>query len=145
MRLNDVSRILTIIGLVVELIVFLTAIGFGLFMVVQNDFFLSLIREQNLPSTQEDFLLIVMNGLGYLLIGVGLLIFIVFIINLFLFTKLISHRFDQNKMRKVLIYQSVWGGINLLFNQVSGVLYLISGLNGLNEMNKDKESIREGL
>ncbi len=142
---NDTSRIMTIIGLVVEGIVLVILLFTGMLFISQEGFFESIIQAENLPRSQEALLLAIINILGYVLVVLGVIVFIVFMINLFLFIKLVQNRYDEKTLRKVLIYQSVWGGINLLFNQVSGILYLISGLHGMNTLQKEKETIRDGL
>jgi len=143
--LNDTSRIMTIIGLVVEGIVLILLLFMGIFFITQQTFFEDLILAENLPASQESVMIAIINFIGYALVVLSAIVLIVFSINLYLFTKLIQNKYDEATMRKVLIYQSIWGGINLLFNQVSGILYLISGLHGMNVLQKEKESVREGL
>ena len=46
--------------------------------------------------------------------------------------------------KKIYLYQAVWGGINILFNQVTGVLYLISGVSGYSGHHEEKD-VREGI
>ncbi len=106
-----------IIGLVV-LIVFVTQ-GRSIFL------------DQDLTEGQVDMIFLVLH----VIIGVlAVLAFVVtgfFVVNLYLFTRLLRGGFTPEQARSVHLYQAIWGGVNLLFNQIAGVLYLVSGLSAL--------------
>ncbi|HKL60860.1 MAG TPA: hypothetical protein VJY66_00610 [Acholeplasma sp.] len=69
---------------------------------------------------------------------------IVILINLFLFIRLMKGKFTESQAKKVYLYQAIWGGVSFLFNQVTGILYLISGIGGYNNQ-KEEVNIRDGI
>ncbi len=144
MRVENISKITSIIGLVFEALGMLAAIGFGIFLFNMPSFFEEIIRAENLPASQEDFLFTMLQIISIVLIVLGSILIIVFFVNLYLFTRMIAGKLNESTLRKVLVYQAIWGGISLAFNQLVGILYLISGLSGLNKFEK-KENVREGL
>ena len=77
--------------------------------------------------------------------GVMIFVFgIILIINIYLFSKLIGGKYSEEQARKVYLYQAIWGGINLMSNQITGILYLISGVGGYNG-HKEQKEIRSGI
>lgn len=66
-------------------------------------------------------------------------------VNLVLFTKLLNGKFDEETASKVFLYQAIYGGVNLLFNQLVGVLYLVSGIQGRQKILNKNKVPREGL
>lgn len=67
-----------------------------------------------------------------------------FSINLVLFGPIIKGKVSQ-KTGAILLYQAVYGAINLAFNQLVGIIYLISGVIGTNQIEKNNNPVREGL
>jgi len=53
-------------------------------------------------------------------------------------------KFTESQAKKVYLYQAIWGGVSFLFNQVTGILYLISGIGGYNNQ-KEEVNIRDGI
>ena len=85
--------------------------------------------------------------MGYL-VGIltilAVVISVMFFINLFLFSKLIKGKYTEEQAKRVYLYQAIWGGINVLTNSVTGILYLISGIQGYNG-EVDRIETREGI
>lgn len=69
---------------------------------------------------------------------------LLFSLNLYLFTPIIKGEQTKNTSSKFL-YQAIYGVINLAFNQILGIIYLASGILGYNQLEKDKNPVREGL
>ncbi len=143
-EMDNTKRVLTIIGLVFE----------GISVVLIGLVLLFFTNIENLPgmdvelaamtAEEHDFTMWIFN----LMINVmGLSIFIlgiILIINLYLFTKLMKGRYSEEQAKKVYLYQAIWGGINLLSNQIVGILYLVSGVGGYNG-HKEETDIRSGI
>lgn len=144
--MDRTPKILTIIGLVFE----------GFSVVVLGIFALLFRNYQELPFMDEamaemtgaelnDFIWI-MDFVVNLTFGMFIIIGIFFIINIILFSKLIGGKYTEETAKKVYLYQAIWGGINLLSNQITGILYLISGVSGYNGYKEmTKKDIREGI
>ncbi len=139
------TKICTIVGLVFEGITVVGMFFLALFFRHPPQFVLDLIEAEDLSQTEQQLVDFVFDFFAYFGLIVGILVAIVFVVNLVLFTKVIKGQLDREKTRKVLIYQAVWGGISLLFNQIGGVLYLVSGIAGLNQIDAEKDKPREGL
>ena len=144
-ELHRTTKTTTILGLVFE--------GFGLVMMVLGLIFLQLLSElsindlvnEGFSSNEAQLILLVGAVVRLILLVLTLIISVVFVINLWLFTNLIKQKYDYETAQKILLYQAIYGGVNLLFNQIAGVLYLISALNGRHTLKVPQETIREGL
>ena len=79
-----------------------------------------------------------------MLIVLAIIFIVMFVINLFLFTKLMKGNFTEEQAKKVYLYQAIWGGISVLINTITGILYLVSGVQGYNGQ-ADKIDTREGI
>lgn len=79
-----------------------------------------------------------------LMIFVTIVAALFFTLNLYLFTPIIKGEASESTGSK-LLYQAIYGAINLAFNQILGILYLASGILGYNQFEKDKNPVREGL
>lgn len=141
--MQKTPKIITIIGMVLEGIAAITTIGAG--------YIFSLHREiENFASlmemTQEEYeeFVFIFDFFSNLLYVLGGVILIIFIVNLVLFTKLIKGQLTEETAKKVYLYQAIWGGISILMNTVTGILYLISGVQGYNGT-EDMPEVREGI
>jgi hypothetical protein len=144
--MDRTPKILTIIGLVFE----------GFSVVVLGIFALLFRNYQELPfmdeamaeltgSELEDFIWIMDFAINLMTV-MFVIIGVFFIINIFLFSKLMSGKYTEEVAKKVYLYQAIWGGFNLLSNQITGILYLISGVSGFNGYKEmTKKDIREGI
>ena len=143
-EMERTPKILTIIGLVFEVVgVISMFIGAYIMKNLQN---FSLMSPEILDISQDEFDMIIdiYTWISNLLIGMGIIMSIFALVNLVLFSKLIKSKYSSESAKKVYLYQAIWGGLNLLFNQIVGILYLISGVTGYNEHVEEKD-IREGI
>jgi hypothetical protein len=142
--MQPTPKIITIIGLVLE--------GIG---VLSLGLFAILIRfVENIPGydsmlndmSVEDLEIFewMMGFLNTFLLVMVIILIPIFIINLILFTKLINGSFNEKQAKKVYLYQAIWGGLNIISNTVTGILYLISGVQGYNGR-VDRINTREGI
>lgn len=142
--MQPTPRIITIIGLILE--------GIGVFFL---GIFAVLIRfidripgyEKSLNEMTAEELEVYEWFMGFLdtfLLVMAIIFISIFIINLFLFSKLIKGSFTEKQAKKVYLYQAIWGGINIASNTVTGILYLISGVQGFNGQ-LDRIETREGI
>lgn len=149
-KIENTPKVITIIGLVFEGIVGLSLLGFGALMrsvanlaEFEADLRAELATDISDPDQLDaiyDIVIMVFNSVFV----IGIIVIVVFIINLVLFSKLIGGKFTEEQAKKVYLYQAIWGGFNLLFNQITGILYLISGIQGFNKR-PDKIETREGI
>lgn len=140
---EETSRISTVIGLVVEGIgMFLAlsfAAGINVMEAIDDQFFL----DEGFTASETETLLRIVDILGIVLLVLGGILLVVFLINLVVFTKLLNGKFDIETAKNVYLYQIIWGAINLFFNQIAGIMYLISGIKGKTtqrKLQKDTES-----
>lgn len=141
--MQKTPKIITIVGLVLE--------GIGALSTLGGAYFVSLHRKienfaEIMEMTQEEYeeFIFVFDFLSNFLYVLGGIILIIFIVNLILFSKLIQGKFSEETATKVYLYQAIWGGINIIFNTVTGILYLISGVQGYNGT-EDMPEVREGI
>ena len=99
---------------------------------------------EELPADELEALEIIMGFTLAMLVIFGILFSVMFIINLILFSKLIKGEYTEEQARKVYLYQAIWGGLNVMLNSVTGILYLISGIQGYNG-EVDRIDTREGI
>ncbi len=134
MKNNNVSRITTIIGLIFEL---LTAVSMAIISRILLNLpqgIVDVIKAENLPAAQETLMFDALNLLGIIVAFLAVVSFLAFLVNQYLFRRLLRGDFNVTTSKNVLLYQAIWGGINIAFNTIVGVLYLISGIYGLNTM-----------
>jgi len=143
-KMERTPKIITIIGLVFEGISGFVLLFFGLFF--QNIEKLPGYTESLTEMTPDEleFYQFFMEIVTNIVFIMGIIILIIFIVNIYLFTHLMSGKFTEEQAHKVYLYQAIWGGINLLFNQITGIVYLISGVQGFNNQ-KDTIITREGI
>lgn len=141
-EIERTNKIITIIGLVFEGVAALSY----LVMILVWDKVLGYyeLLEADMSPSEFKFTMEIMDFVGDIIMVVGVITIIVVLVNLFLFTKLVRGRFDETTARKVYLYQAIWGGINLLSNQITGILYLVSGVRGFNGQ-REETDIRDGI
>ncbi|MFK5883551.1 MAG: hypothetical protein QM489_04335 [Candidatus Izemoplasma sp.] len=149
-KIEHTPKVLTIIGLILEGFAGAVALAMGLVFrwllaetEFEEDFRAELFSEMGNTQDTEliiDLYMFFFNSIFY----IGVIVFVVFIVNVYLFTKLLRGKFTEKQAKKVYLYQAIWGGFNLLFNQITGILYLVSGIQGFNKK-PDKIEVREGI
>ena len=146
--MDRTPRIVTIIGLVFEglsvIMMGFIAFVFKAYLTVNNQFFVDLLTEDGASTADIDFVFKLYEIIGNVLIVLAVVIGLFFILNIVLFTKLIKGRYSEETAKKVYLYQAIYGGVNLLFNTLVGILYLISGVMG-RQGRKDEINVREGI
>ncbi len=143
-KMDRTPKILTIIGLVFE-VVGIIGIFIGAY-IMRNLMDFSFMSPETLEISQEEFDMIIdiYTWIGNLLVVMGIIMSVFLFVNLILFPKLIKSKYTEESAKKVYLYQAIWGGLNLLSNQVVGILYLISGVSGYNGHVEEKD-IRDGI
>ena len=144
-KMENTPKIITIIGLVIEGISVFALAGTSLFLLNINKI-IGFRNALEADLSPEEYIEMIqwMDWLGYFILGMGIVIGAFFIINIYLFPGLMNGRYSEEKAKKIYLYQAIWGGLNLLSNQITGILYLISGVQGYNGR-KDKVDVREGI
>lgn len=144
-KMENTPKIITVIGLVLEGLAVLSygIISIVMFNINKIDGLRSAI-EADLSNSDYADLMDIMNFIGNILIVFAIVYAVFFIINLILFRGLMSGKYTEEKAKKIYLYQAIWGGLNLLSNQITGILYLISGVQGFNGR-KDKVNVRDGI
>lgn len=144
-KMEKTPKIITIIGMILEGISVVVLFGFSVVVrKIQDLPGLGSAIEADMTYQEYSDFIDIMNLLGVVLIVMATVYSIFFIVNLVLFTGLMREKYDEAKAKRIYLYQAIWGGINLLSNQITGILYLISGVQGYNG-NKDKVNVREGI
>lgn len=144
-KMEKTPMIITIIGMVFEGVSLIFLYGFFLlFLNAKHIPGLGSAMEAEMSSSEYTDLLEFMNFFGYVLMVMAIVVTIFFIVNLVLFTGLMREKYTYEKAKKIYLYQAIWGGFNLLSNQITGILYLVSGVQGYNDR-KDKVNVREGI
>lgn len=100
--------------------------------------------DPDLTSVEADMIIEFLPLLYWVLIVMVVLQSIFFIINMHYFRGLYKERYTNEFAKKIYMYQFVYGIVNLFFNTLVGVLYLISGNQGRLEQ-EDNPYTREGL
>lgn len=144
-KMEDTPKIITIIGLILEGIAVLVLSGTSYFMLnIDKIFGFRDAAEAGLTVEEYDIMMTWMTWIGNFILGMTVILVIFFIINLYLFPKLMSGKYTDEEAKKIYLYQAIWGGFSLLFNQITGILYLISGVQGYNGR-KDIIDVRDGI
>ena len=140
--MDKTNKIITIIGLVFEGV---AALVLGIFVFLW-DYYLELmtLAESDMTTDEFEVMMSFMDVIYTLILVMVIVISIFFVLNLFLFTKLVRSKCSEETAKKIYLYQAIWGGLNLLSNQVTGVLYLVSGVRGYNG-EREETDIREGI
>ena len=142
--MEKTPKIVTIIGLVLE--------GFGALgfffaswmfeSLFTEEFFLAL--DPNIPLDEIQFILDLYAILGQVFLIGGFVLLVALAINLYLFTGLMNGRYSAESAKKVYTYQFIWGIINVILNTFTGILYIVSGYQGMNGI-KEMRDTREGI
>ena len=127
-KMEETPKVLTIIGLVVEGLAVLVFAGANVLVRILEAIPKSDLIAEGMTPEEADIFLSSMGVLGTVFIIIGIMLVIMFSVNLFLFTKLIRQKFNVNQAKNVYLYQGIWGGISLSFNTITGVLYIISAV-----------------
>lgn len=142
--MDKTPKIITIIGLVFEVIGVLGAfLGYWILKNIE-DFPGMGVYEADLTVIEYAEFLELMHFLADVILVIGIITAVIVLINLLLFSKLIKGTLTEQGAHKVYLYQAIWGGINLMFNQITGILYLISGVQGYNGF-REETDIRTGI
>jgi hypothetical protein len=143
-EMDRTPKIVTIIGLVLEGLGAISSFISGLFLVnFENSPFYDLIVT-DIPADELDEMVELISWLGSIAFALGIGMTIIFIVNVYLFSKLIRNQFTEEQAKKVYLYQAIWGGFSILFNTITGILYLISGVTGYSGY-KEERNIRDGI
>ena len=143
-KIEDTPKIITIIGLVLEGLAGLVYTGMAVLFSYSGGIIEFLQEADEMTVEEEEFLQIMMNWMSGLFIVLAILFVVMFFINLYLFTKLIRGSYTDAQAKKVYLYQAIWGGINVLLNTVTGILYLVSGIQGYSGQ-VDRINTRDGI
>lgn len=144
-KIPSSSKVLTIIGLVIEGLSFLAMWGITLLLSRIPAWF-----EETILLFSEDMMEFnqIMNGIPFIRVIVilfSVFISILFIVNLIFFIPTILGKKSETFTSNVFLYQAILGGISLFTNQLLGAIYLISGIIGRNELEKNIENVRDGI
>lgn len=143
-QMEKTNKILTIIGLCTEgLSVVVVSLFAYFFYVLERIPFFSLIEDEVSADELTDILSLYKIIGGFLSI-MAIVLTIFLIINLFLFVGLMRSKWTEKTAQTIYLYQAIWGGLNLLSNQIAGVVYLVSGVQGYKGY-KEMTDIREGI
>ena len=150
-QMGSTSKMLTIVGLVVEglAILFFTT-GTIIFRAIAQTPKEDLIGS-GWSELDAQVLLAFSAPFSIVLMVLGILITVMFVINVVIFRRLMKELFTEKQAKRVYMYQAIWGGVCILFNTITGVLYLISAVKSQERSLPHKESkyqrtkAREGL
>lgn len=143
-EMDRTPKIVTIIGLVLEGLGAISSFVTGLFLVNFENSPLYDIIVLDVPTDELDEMIELISWLGSIAFVLGIGMTIIFVVNIYLFSKLMKSKFTEEQAKKVYLYQAIWGGINIIFNTVAGILYLISGVTGYSG-HKEERNIRDGI
>jgi hypothetical protein len=142
-KMERTPMIITIIGMVIEGISSIVLIGVTiLFFNIQKIPGLRNAAEAELSPSEYADLIAFLGYIGYFILAMSIVYTMFFIVNLILFPGLMKERYTEEKAKNIYLYQAIWGGISLMSNQITGILYLISGVQGYNGR-KDKVNERD--
>jgi len=143
-EMDRTHRIITIIGLVLEAMgVFGLIFASFLFKTVfTEDFFVQL--DPNIDLNEVQSILDIYSVLANVFIVMAIVVGIIVVVNLYLFIKLIRGKFDEKQAKRVYTYQFIWGILSVLSNTLTGILYIISGYQGMKGITETRD-IREGI
>ena len=143
--MEKTPRILTLIGLILE---FLGIIGMAFTGVIFKFLFTEELFEDLATSPEEleelQFVINLYQMIGNIMIIIGIVMALIFIVNLFVNIKLMTGKFDEGQARSAYIYQLIIGIVLIFLNTIAGIVYIISGVQGKNN-EPDKIHTREGI
>lgn len=141
--MEKTPRILTIVGLVLEGFAAISSLIAGVIF-INADRFAFIDEVYATMPADEQWIFDMMSGvIGIVILVIGIILAIMFVVNITLFTKLMRGDFQKESAKKVYTYQIIWGVISLLMNTVTGILYLISGFQGYESLKNtvDKDEV----
>ena len=140
--MEKTSKTLTIFGLVLEGFAALSSLIAGIVLVNIDRF--PFVEEVyvTIPADEEWIFELMTGVIGVVILIIGIVLGIMFTINFILFTKLMKGDYSKETAKKIYKYQIVWGIISLLMNTLTGILYLISGFQGIEGL-KNKPEVSE--
>lgn len=143
-KIQNTPKIVTIIGLALEGFAAISAIlsAFLIPLLFKSELFLSDLG--GMTSEEIEIFDIMIGWMTSIMIIFAVLFTVMFTINIILFTKLIRGKFTEKQAKKVYLYQAIWGGISILLNTITGILYLVSGVQGYSG-HVDRIETREGI
>lgn len=142
--MDKTPRILTIIGLIFEGLGVVGSFFSGWLLVNMDSLPGVSASLLDVPQDEYEEIIEIMAWFGEIIYIMAVVISVVFIVNMFLFIKLMRSQYDEEAAKKVYLYQAIWGGVNILFNQITGILYLVSGVSGYSG-HREETNIREGI
>ena len=143
-EMENTPKIVTIIGLIFEFLG-LTGIVFSGWMLRNFDKLPGFdAQSMDIPQSEFNEMIRIFDIFSNVVYVIGIVVAFFVLLNAFLFIKLIKGSYTEEQAKKVYLYQAIWGGINLVFNQLTGILYLVSGVTGYNG-HKEEKNIREGI
>lgn len=143
-QMEKTNKILSIIGLCTEgLSVIVVSLFAYFFYVLEKIPFFGLIEDE-VSAEELTEILALYKIIGGFMAIMAVIMAVFLIVNLFLFTGLMRGRWTEKTAQSIYLYQAIWGGINLLSNQIAGVVYLVSGVQGYKGY-KEMKDIREGI
>lgn len=129
-------KILTTIGLVLEGLAAISSLISG-YLLMNFEQFAFMDQVYQTIHEDEEWIFELMTGvIGGFVLVLGIILVIMFTINLILFRKMMNGAFKVDTAKKVYKYQIVWGILSLLMNTLTGILYLVSGFQGLEKLKK---------
>lgn len=143
-KIQNTNKIVTIVGLALEgLAAVSTIIAAALIpLFMKSSAFI--VELEEMPAEEEEIFNMMITIMTNIMIVFAILFTVMFIINLILFTKLIRGKLTEAQAKKVYLYQAIWGGISVLLNTVTGILYLVSGVQGYSGR-VEKVETRDGI
>lgn len=149
-KIEKTPKVLTIIGLVLEAIgaLAMIALGFVFRAIFSSNLtlteFQDALIEDGMTLADAEAIVDLISFFTNVFLIIGFVILVFFVVNVILFTKLMSGKLTEKQAHKVYLYQSIYGVVNLMYNQIVGILYLVAGIQGYNKT-PDKIEVREGI
>lgn len=142
--MQKTPRILTKIGLVLEFLSASLALLMYYFIDTLLDPNFLLVIDPETTQAELDMILELQGVIKTIILVSVIIGFTMFIINYYFFSGLYKGRYDEEKAKKVYLYQFIYGIICLFGNLVIGIMYLLSGNQGRNG-EEDRPHTREGI
>lgn len=145
-EMERTPRILTIIGLIFDGIALASLWFFGWMFRNIGSFVIFDMMQEDMTPDEWEFMIVIFEWIGNLMFYMAVIFTILFLVNITLFTRLMRGKYNDDKAKNVYLYQAIIGGINLLSNQVTGIMYLISGVMGYKgHKEMTQKDIRSGI
>ena len=143
-KMENTPRILSIIG---SLLDFLGVLGMfaGAFLlknVFDREFFENIVPPEEMHEVE--FIVEIYQFVGNIMIIVGLLLVLIFIINVVNNYRLIKGKYTESQAKIAYTFQLFIGIVLIILNTIAGVVYIISGVQGRNN-EPDRIETRPGI